>query len=56
MREWYTQDRKMEVLHACERRGINTWQVHYNDQPIEDFKRYRAEGGKMQLVLLADSP
>jgi hypothetical protein len=21
---------------------------------IEDFKRYRAEGGKMQLVLLAD--
>ena len=54
MREWYTQDRKMEVLHACERQGINTWQLHYNDQPIEDFKRYRAEGGKMQLVLLAD--
>jgi hypothetical protein len=46
----------MEVLHACERHGINAWQVHYNDQPIEDFKRYRAEGGKMQLVLLADSP
>ncbi len=54
MREWYTQDRKMEVLHACERHGINTWQLHYNDQPIEDFKRYRAEGGKMHLVLLAD--
>src|ERR1035438_5128273 len=35
MREWYTQDRKMEVLHACERQGINTWQLHYNDQPIE---------------------
>src|ERR1039458_10531539 len=33
MREWYTQDRKMEVLHACERQGINTWQLHYNDQP-----------------------
>ena len=54
MREWYTQDRKMEVLHACERHGINTWQLHYNGQPVEDFKRYRAEGGKMQLVLLAD--
>src|SRR5664279_5132279 len=27
MREWYTQDRKMEVLHACERHGINTWQI-----------------------------
>ena len=54
MRQWYTQDRKMEVLHACERHGIGTWQLHYNDQPVEDFKRYRAEGGKMQLVLLAD--
>ena len=21
MREWYTQDRKMELLHACERHG-----------------------------------
>lgn len=54
MREWYTEDRKMDVLHACERHGINTWQLHYNDQPIADFKRYRAEGGRMNLVLLAD--
>jgi hypothetical protein len=54
MRDYYTQDRKMEVLHACERNGIGTWQLHYNDQPIADFKRYREEGGKMQLILLAD--
>jgi len=54
MREWYTQDRRMEVLHACERQGINAWQAHYDDQVLEDFKRYRAEGGKMHLVLLAD--
>ena len=54
MREWYTQDRKMEVLHACEREGINAWQLHYNDLPMEDFKRYRAEGGRMHLILLAD--
>jgi hypothetical protein len=39
MREWYTRDRKMEVLRACESRGIKTWHLHYNDQPIEDFKR-----------------
>jgi hypothetical protein len=44
----------MEVLHACEQQGINTWQLHYNDQPMEDFKRYRDEGGQMQLILLAD--
>jgi hypothetical protein len=54
MLEWMTQNRKMEVLHRCEQHGINTWQLHYNDQPVEDFKRYRAEGGKMNLILLAD--
>ena len=54
MRDWYTQDRRMEILHACERQGINTWQVHYNDQPVEDIKRYRAEGGRMNIVILAD--
>ncbi len=54
MREWYTQERRMEVLHRCERLGINTWQVHYNDEPVADIKRYRAEGGKMNIVLLAD--
>ncbi len=54
MREFYTQDRRMEVLHAAERNGINAWQLHYDTQPIADFKRYRAEGGKMHLILLAD--
>ncbi|HYK87998.1 MAG TPA: aldo/keto reductase [Acidobacteriota bacterium] len=54
MREWYTQEHKMEVLHRCEQFGINTWQLHFNDQPVEDFKRYRDEGGKMNLILLAD--
>ncbi len=54
MREWYTQDRRIEVLRACERQGVGTWQLHYNDAPMEDFRRYRAEGGKMQLILLAD--
>ncbi len=54
MREYYTQDRRIEVLHAAERNGINAWQLHYDTQPIADFKRYRAEGGKMHLILLAD--
>lgn len=53
MRDWYTQDRRMEVLHDCERHGINTWQVHYDPQLAEDFRRYRGEGGRMHLVLLA---
>jgi hypothetical protein len=54
MREYYTQDRRIEVLKAAERAGINTWQVHYNDPTIEDWKRYRAEGGRMNVLLLAD--
>jgi hypothetical protein len=54
MREFYTQDRKVEVLKNAERNGIGTWQLHYNDQPLADFLRYREEGGKMNLVLLAD--
>jgi hypothetical protein len=54
MREYYTQDTRIDVLKAAERAGINTWQVHYNDPTIEDWKRYRAEGGKMNVLLLAD--
>jgi hypothetical protein len=54
MREFYTQEKKLEVLKNAEQNGINTWQVHYNDQPLADYLRYREEGGKMHLVLLAD--
>lgn len=54
MREWMTQDRRIEILKRAEATGINTWQVHYNDPTIADFKRYRAEGGRMNWLLLAD--
>lgn len=54
MREWMTGDRRVETLHRAEAAGIDTWQVHYNGPTVEDFKRYRAEGGKMNWLLLAD--
>ena len=54
MREWYTQDRRIAVLKAAEQAGINLWQVHYNDPTVADWKRYRDEGGKMHVLLLAD--
>ena len=54
MREWYTTERKIEVLKSCESHGINTWQLHYNNNPVADFRKYREAGGKLQLVLLAD--
>jgi hypothetical protein len=54
MDEYMTQDMRMKLLHHAERMGIGTWQVHYNEQPVEDIKRYRREGGKMNVILLAD--
>jgi hypothetical protein len=54
MLEWYTQDRKMEVLHRCARNGINSWQTGYVEQVLLDLKRYRQEDGKMHWILLAD--
>jgi hypothetical protein len=52
MREWMTQDRRIEILHRCEKAGINTWQVHYSEEAMEDFRRYRSEGGRMNLLIL----
>src|SRR3954466_11973133 len=54
MREWYTQDRRMGGLPAAERNGVNAWQVHYDTQAMDDFARFRREGGKMHVILLAD--
>jgi hypothetical protein len=54
MREWMTQDNRIATLKMAEAAGINTWQVHYNEPTIADWKRYRAEGGKMNVLLLSD--
>lgn len=54
MREWMTPERRVETLLRAEQCGLNTWQVHYNDPTIEDWKRYRAAGGKMNVLLLSD--
>lgn len=58
-REYFTPEQKVRFLLHAESCGINTWQLHYNDQPagnspVDDFHRYRAAGGKMNLILLAD--
>jgi len=54
MREYMTEDRRIEVLKMAECAGINTWQVHYTGSAIGDWNRYRAEGGRMNVLLLAD--
>jgi hypothetical protein len=47
-------ERRLETLMRAEQCGLNTWQVHYNDPTVEDWKAYRAAGGKMNVLLLAD--
>ncbi|MCC6263156.1 MAG: hypothetical protein IT169_06225 [Bryobacterales bacterium] len=54
MRDWMTGENRVQTLHRAEAAGINTWQVHYNDPTIDDLKRYRDEGGKMNWLLLGD--
>ena len=52
MADWYTPDRVLEVLRRCEANGINTWQVGYRDRAMADVTRYRAEGGRMNVIML----
>lgn len=53
MMEWSTPERVCEVLRRCEANGINTWQFSHAERTISDLKRHRAEGGKMQWLLLS---
>lgn len=53
MREWCTSEKVVEVLAGCRRHGINTWQFHYSPRGIEDLERHRAQGGKLQWILLS---
>jgi hypothetical protein len=54
VREYFTPERRVETLLRAEQCGLNTWQVHYNDPTIEDWKAYRAAGGTMNVLLLSD--
>ena len=54
MREFMTQDKRIETLRRAEEVGINTWQLHYSPQTIEDWGRMRREGGKLNWFLLGE--
>jgi len=52
MREWYTPDRVCQILHQCEKEGINVYQYAHveSNRSFSDLQRYRNDGGKIQLV------
>jgi hypothetical protein len=54
VREWFTPERRVQTLLRAEQCGINTWQVHYNDPTVQDWKAYRTAGGSMNVLLLSD--
>lgn len=53
MREYYTAERVCEVLHQCNRFGINTYNYVGIGRAQKDLERFQSEGGKMHLVVQA---
>jgi hypothetical protein len=53
MVDYYTDDKTVEVYHRAERAGINTHQTHYSQKFATVWKRYRDEGGAMNVLFLA---
>ncbi len=51
MKDYYTQDRVVEVLRRCEQFGINAHNCILSGRAQQDLERFRAEGGKMHLIL-----
>src|ERR1019366_4284266 len=51
MREYYTQERVCDVLHQCNRFGINTFNYYPAARAPLDLERFQAEGGKMHLIV-----
>ncbi len=55
MREWYTTERVLDVLRQCEQAGVTTWQLSYRQRALEDVKRHRETGGRLQWLLLSSN-
>jgi hypothetical protein len=51
MKEWYTADRVCDVMHQCNRFGINAFNYVHLDRAPQDWARFQAEGGKMHLII-----
>ena len=51
MKEWYTEDRVCEVMHRCNRYGINAFNYVNLDRGPRDWARFQSEGGQMHLIV-----
>jgi hypothetical protein len=53
MREWYTTEKVCDVMHRCNKYGINAFNYVHAERAPEDWARFTAEGGKMHLIIQA---
>jgi hypothetical protein len=51
MKEWYSADKVCEVMHQCNRFGINAFNYVHLDRAPQDWARFQAEGGQMHLII-----
>ena len=55
MVEWFTDERIVQLMVACEKAGINTWQSSFNYDLKRLFPKIRAAGCGIQFICLAAS-
>ena len=51
MREYFTPERVRDVLHQCNRFGIDTFNYYPAARAQPDFESFLAEGGRMNLIV-----
>jgi hypothetical protein len=50
MREYYTSERVCDVLHQCNRYGINAYNFYPAARAESDLERFQSQGGKVHLI------
>jgi hypothetical protein len=53
MKEWYTQERVIEVMRRCEQLGLNAFNYVHMGRGQDDWEHYVAKGGKMHIIAQA---
>ncbi len=58
MLQYFTVDRTFEFIQKCERSGINTWQLDYDEEgkAVKVVRKLREAGSKMQFICLHADP
>jgi hypothetical protein len=53
MGEYHTTGRVLAFLRELERAGLNTWQASWSERLETDWRKYKEQGGKLQLLMLS---